>query len=150
MAGKRLRSPIKYVGGKGRMITKLLQFIPKHHTYVEPFGGGASLLFAKEPSPIEIYNDIDETLVSFFRVLRNPEKFAKFYHLVTLTPYSRAEFNTCRKTWQDEKDEVKRVYRMVYHAKTILWGNWRIRLGLCHFRFPAKYGWRYFSLVDVS
>jgi len=111
MTGERLRSPIYYVGGKGNMVAKLLPFIPKHRAYVEPFGGGASLLFAKEPSPVEVYNDIDEALVSFFRVLRDPKKFAKFYHLATLTPYSRAEYDFCRKTWQGVEDEVERAYR---------------------------------------
>jgi len=93
------------------MVAKLLQFIPRHHTYVEPFGGGASLLFAKEPSPVEVYNDLDEALVSFFRVLRDPKKFIKFYHLAALTPYSRAEYYYCRKTWQDIEDEVEKAYR---------------------------------------
>ena len=93
-----LRSPVRWYGGKGNMVKKLLKLIPEHKIYVEVFGGGASLLFAKEPSPIEIYNDIDEGLVNFFRVLRDPEKFGKFYAKAVLTPYSRAEFYYCRDT----------------------------------------------------
>lgn len=76
-----LRSPICWFGGKGLMVSKLLPLIPPHHIYVEVFGGGASLLFAKEPSPVEVYNDIDSGLVNFFRVLRDPEKFARFLPL---------------------------------------------------------------------
>ena len=108
---RRLRSPIWYVGGKGMMVQKLLHYIPPHRTYVEVFGGGASLLFAKEPSPVEVYNDIDSGVVNFFRVLRDKEKFKKFYEKVVLTPYSREEHYYCRNTWRDCADDIERAYR---------------------------------------
>lgn len=79
-----LRSPIIYFGGKGNLVKKLLKFIPRHYTYVEVFGGGASLLFAKEPSKVEVYNDIDGEVVNLFRVLRDKEKFEEFYRKVCL------------------------------------------------------------------
>jgi len=60
---KRLRSPIVWLGGKGHMIAKILPLLPPHKTYVEPWGGGASILIAKPPSEIEIYNDLDSDLV---------------------------------------------------------------------------------------
>jgi len=69
----RLRSPMWWFGGKGKMVKKLLPLIPQHKIYVEVFGGGASLLFAKEPSPVEVYNDLNSDLVNFFRVLRDPK-----------------------------------------------------------------------------
>ena len=50
MGKKSLRSPIKWFGGKGKFVSKLLPLMPPHLSYVEVFGGGASLLFAKEPS----------------------------------------------------------------------------------------------------
>ncbi len=112
-----LRSPIMWYGGKGKMVAKLLPLIPPHRTYVEVFGGGASLLFAKEPSPVEVYNDLEGSLVDFFRVLRDPEKFARFYHLVAFTPYSREEFNFCRETWRECEDEVERAYRWYVVAR---------------------------------
>jgi DNA adenine methylase len=93
------------------MTAKLLKLIPPHKVYVEVFGGGASLLFAKKPSPVEVYNDIDSNLVSFFRVLRDEEKFQKFYEKVCLTPYSREEYYYCMDTWEQCEDEVERAYR---------------------------------------
>jgi len=106
-----VRSPIWWFGGKGNFVKKLLPLVPPHKIYVEPFGGGASLLFAKEPVPVEVYNDLDSGLVNFFRVLRDPEKFERFHRLVSLTPYSREEYNFCRATWQDCEDDVERAYR---------------------------------------
>lgn len=69
------------------MVANLLKLMPlKHQEYVEVFGGGASLLFAKTPSPLEVYNDLDQGLVNFFRVLRDPETFERFRHAVEATP----------------------------------------------------------------
>jgi len=93
------------------MQTKLLKFIPPHKVYVEVFGGGASLLFAKEPADVEIYNDINSGLVNFFRVLRDEEKFKEFYRKVFLTPWSREEFNFCQKNRNDCQDDIERAYR---------------------------------------
>lgn len=123
MKGGLLRSPIIWFGGKGNMVAKLLKFIPLHKTYVEVFGGGASLLFAKRPSPVEVYNDIDSGLVNFFRVLRDRDKFQKFYEKVCLTPYSREEYDYCRSTWKDCEDEVERAYRWFVVARMSFSGN---------------------------
>jgi DNA adenine methylase len=104
-----VNSPIKWFGGKGKMTAKLVPLIPRHNVYVEPFGGGASLLFAKEPSPVEVYNDIDEGLVAFFQVLRSPELFSRFHAALKLTPLSRSEYRRCRDAWRDEPDPVERA-----------------------------------------
>lgn len=119
----RLRSPIIWFGGKGRMVTKLLPLFPPHKTYVEPFGGGASLLLAKQPSPIEVYNDIDSGLVNFYRVLRDKEKFERLHQLVSLTPYSREEYGFCRETWRDCENDVERAYRWYVVARMSFGGK---------------------------
>src|SRR5690606_9021181 len=105
-----MRSQLRYDGGKGLLAPKLLPLIPEHRTYVEPFGGGASLLFAKEPSPVEVYNDLDDGLVTLFRVLRHPLLFRIFQRKVALTPYARSEFMECRDSWQD-CEGVEKAYR---------------------------------------
>ena len=112
-----MRSPILWFGGKGNMTAKLLPLIVPHHIYVEPFGGGASLLFSKSPSPVEVYNDLDGGLVNFFRVVRDERKFEQFYRLAALTPYARAEYNFCRETWQSCEDDVERAYRWFVVAR---------------------------------
>ena len=116
-SGGRLRSPIAWLGGKGRMVTKLLPLIPPHKIYVEPFGGGASLLVAREPSAVEVYNDLNSGLVNFFRVLRNKKQFEKFHRLAALTPFSREEHDLCKATWAGEKDPVERAHRFFVVAR---------------------------------
>jgi len=107
----KFRSPTGYIGGKGNLVAKLLKYVPPHRVYVEAFGGGASLLFAKIPSPVEVYNDIDEDLVNFFRVLKDPEKFSRFYAKVVLTPYARSEYKYCVESWPECEDDIERTYR---------------------------------------
>jgi DNA adenine methylase len=118
-----MRSPIRYFGGKGNMVKKLLKLIPPHRIYVEVFGGGASLLFAKEPSPVEVYNDINSDLVNFFRVLRDPEKFEQFYRKAVLTPYSREEYCFCRETFRECQDDIERAYRFFVVARMSFSGH---------------------------
>ena len=110
-----LHSPIHWFGGKGRLVPWLLNFVPSHRYYLEVFGGGASLLFAKFPALFEVYNDLDAGLFSFFKVLRDPEKFKKFYQRIYLTPYSRREYQLAR-NWQCD-DEIERACRWFVLAR---------------------------------
>jgi len=148
----KLRSPIIYFGGKGVMTAKLLKLIPEHNIYVEPFGGGASLLFAKLPSKVEVYNDIDSDVVNFFRVLRDEKKFEKFYKLVQLTPYSREEFNYCRRTWEECTDEIERAYRWFIVARMrfsgSFEGDWSFTLKLSR-RNMAQSVSRWLSIIEM-
>lgn len=97
------------------MIPKILPLIPKHQSYVEVFGGGAGLLFAKHPSPVETYNDLDSRLVNFFRVLRQrPEEF---YQKASFLPYSREEFYHCRDTYEETEDELEKALKFFVVAR---------------------------------
>jgi DNA adenine methylase len=105
----KLRSPITYYGGKGNLVSKLLEYVPYHDYYLEVFGGSAALLFAKEMVGAEVYNDIDGELVNLFRVIR--DHFDEFYRKVVLTPYAREEYLYCRETYKDCDDPVERARR---------------------------------------
>jgi DNA adenine methylase len=60
--------PLSYIGGKNRLAKKIISVLPEHTTYVEPFAGGAQVLFHKQPSNVEVLNDLDFEVVNFFRV----------------------------------------------------------------------------------
>lgn len=68
---------------------------------------------AKNPSAIEVYNDLHSGLVCFYRVLRDPKKFKEFMQLIEITPYAREEFYYCRDGWGQTEDEIERA-RMFY------------------------------------
>lgn len=101
-------SLIRWAGGKGKQLTDLLPLIPPGHLYVEPFGGGASVLLNKPPSPVEVYNDLDEGLVNLFMVIRDEKMFASFYRMVSLTPYSRRLYEEAL-DWEKWDDPVTRA-----------------------------------------
>lgn len=107
------------------MTKKLLPLLPSHKTYVEPFGGGASLLFAKPPAQVEVYNDLNSGLVNLFRVLRDEEKFKRFYRMVAMTPYSREEFDWCRENLHncDDVDDVDFAWRWFVVARMSFGGS---------------------------
>jgi DNA adenine methylase len=106
----RLRSPIRRFGAKTPHRGKLLPHICKHQIYAETYSGGAALLFAKAPSPVEVINDIDGGVINLFRVLQDPLLFEEFYRLVCLTPYSREQYYHCRDNWGDYADPVRRAW----------------------------------------
>jgi DNA adenine methylase len=112
-----MRTPIAWFGGKGRMVTKILPLIPEGKIYVEPFGGGASILLARAPSPVEVYNDIDGGLYDFFTVLADTNLFDKFYRRVALLPVSRQFFYDYNASWQDETDLIERVAKWFLVAR---------------------------------
>lgn len=58
-----------FPGSKKQFSHWIISKMPPHRIYVEPFGGGASVLQTKPPSPTEIYNDLDADMANFFEVL---------------------------------------------------------------------------------
>jgi len=68
---EQIRPPITYFGGKTRIARAIVDLLPAHEHYVEPFGGSLAVLLAKRPSAMETVNDINRALMTFWRVLRD-------------------------------------------------------------------------------
>jgi DNA adenine methylase len=79
---------IRYHGGKFRLASWIIERMPEHVCYVEPFGG----VLQKPRSYSEVYNDLDGEVVNLFRVLRDPAMNQRLQDACVLTPYSRDEF----------------------------------------------------------
>jgi DNA adenine methylase len=119
---KMFNTPIGWYGGKYFMLDILIPLIPQHNTYVEVFGGGAQLLFAKEPSKVEVYNDLNSGLVNFFKVLRDKEKCLLLQDLLEKTPYAREEFYFCRDNWEKTDDEIEKARRFFVKTRQSMSG----------------------------
>jgi len=93
----RITQPFSYYGGKQRLSSHIIPLIPKHLVYIEPFFGGGTIFFKKPfPNTIptaysEVINDYDNRIITFFRVLQNPDTFEELLHRLHFTPYSQAE-----------------------------------------------------------
>lgn len=116
---------IPWLGGKHRFAPWLAAQLPPHRVYIEPFGGSAAVLLARAtPAPVEIYNDLDDGLVTLFRVLRDPNQFAEFYRRAQLLPYSRVEYLRCRATGRESDDPIERALRWYAVARWSYSGHW--------------------------
>jgi len=109
-AAQPLRSPLTWFGGKGVIAHKIIPLLPPHECYVEPFFGGGSIFWRKGHVPVETINDIDDGVIHFYRVLRDPVQFEAFRRLCELTPYARAEFEDCRRLVAESADPVERAW----------------------------------------
>ncbi|TRW94919.1 DNA adenine methylase [Paracoccus sp. M683] len=99
---------IRYHGGKVLVAGKIIGLFPEHDCYVEPFGGGAAVLLAKQRSRLEVYNDLDGDMVTLFRVLRDkPDALAA---AIALTPFARAEHQT---GYQEASSDIERARRVL-------------------------------------
>jgi DNA adenine methylase len=67
----KLRSPLKWHGGKSYLAGRIAALFPSHRTYVEPFAGGLSVLFTKRRSELEVAGDLNADLVEFYVCLRD-------------------------------------------------------------------------------
>lgn len=110
-------------GGKVMYAPWIISHFPEHHHYVEPFCGAASVLFAKEPSPIETINDVDGNIVNFFKQLRDhPDELIR---AVDLTPHSREEYVAAVKARDSETpiaDDLERARMFFILAMTARMG----------------------------
>lgn len=104
------RPPVRYYGGKFRIAPWIIQHFPPHVAYFEPFAGGASVLFRKEPSKYEIINDRNGDVVNFFDVLRADAD--ALIRAIQLTPYSREEHKRAyrREPGLDQLERARRFY----------------------------------------
>ncbi len=104
---------LRYHGAKFRLAPWVQRFFPPHACYVEPFGGAAGVLLQKPRAYAEVYNDLDDDIVNFFAVLRDPDQREALIEASHLTPYARAEFELA---YQPTPDPVERARRTAVRA----------------------------------
>lgn len=129
-----LTKPIKWHGGKTYLAPKIVALMPRHLHYVEPFGGGLSVLLERDPNDrrlwvsddgqrggvSEVVNDLNRDLMNFWVVLRHPAFFPQFVRLCEATPLSREVFdgatgNLGRRSGVD--DQVWRAWEFFVAAR---------------------------------
>lgn len=114
---KLMKSPIKWVGGKSKLVKKLLPLFPEHKGYVEVFGGSAIVLLNKEPSKWEVLNDFDGNLMNFWSVVQSaPEQFIKSFEWELV---SRERFDYYKEKYKnnDFDDPIERAKAFYYLVK---------------------------------
>lgn len=107
------RPVVRYHGGKWRLAPWIIEHLPPHKIYVEPFGGAGSVLMRKPRSYAEVYNDLDSEIVNLFRVLRDTKQSKELERLLRLTPFAREEWN---ESYKPKRSAVEKARATVVRA----------------------------------
>ena len=113
------RPIIKYHGSKWRIAPWIIEQFPPHGKYVEPFCGGAAVLFRKPRSPVEVINDLSDDLVNLFRVLRSPMRAKILAYKLWATPYSRRDYEL---SLIPTRRPIERARRLIARSR-MGWGS---------------------------
>lgn len=107
-----MKPPICRVGGKSKLRKTIIEMIPEHTCYIEPFFGAGWVYFGKEPSKVEVINDIDKELVNLFKMIK--------YHAPEIERLLEYEFSG-RDIFEEYKNctveyltEINRAIRFLY------------------------------------
>jgi len=116
MVNKQPKSFLAWMGGKSQLTDQIIPLIPEHRCYVEVFAGAAWMLFRKEPSKVEIINDINSDLTTLYRVVKNHlEEFVRYLKWLLV---AREEFDRFMLQDVDTLTDIQRAVRFFYIMKT--------------------------------
>lgn len=96
--------PFPWYGSKALKTNLVIPNLPKTDHYCEPFGGSGAILLNKERSDFEVFNDINERVMNFFKALKDsPEELIE---KLQSTPYHEGFFQEAEKIMNDENSTV--------------------------------------------
>ena len=107
-----LTQPLKWHGGKKYLAKRIIELMPRHLHYVEPFFGGGAVLLARDPNRdwfidqqwkldngenvpaalkgcSEVVNDTNNELMNFWLVLASEIYFDELRRLLEATPFAK-------------------------------------------------------------
>lgn len=112
--------PIPYIGGKNRLAAQIIPLFPKHTAYVEAFAGGAQVFFHKQPSAVEVLNDLDNEVVNFYRCCQS--HYQELVRYLKFTIASRRWFQILNATDPATLTDIQRAARFLYLQKNCFGG----------------------------
>lgn len=112
----RVTGPLPYIGGKNRIANQIIEIFPDHTAYVEPFSGGAQVFFHKEPSRVEVLNDLNGDIVNFFRICQSHHE--ELLRCLRFVVVSRKWHELFKKQNADTLTDIQRAARFLYLQKT--------------------------------
>lgn len=132
-----INSPFRYAGGKFYARKLILDFIPKHNSYLEPFAGGGSIFFAKDKVSSNWLNDIDNELINCYMIIRdNPELLIDNLKDEKATK----ERHTYYKKEYKPTNNIERATRWYYLNRTSYSGI--MNMVNCYWGYGEKYSMR--------
>lgn len=129
-------SVIPYVGGKYDQAPWIVRHFPagyKAYGYVEPFAGALSVLFSKQPSNVEVVNDLDNEVVNLWRVIQREGR--RLATEADKLPYARRSYEIWANEWysgQRPGDPFQRALRFFYICRSSFAGKHNTKSGWAH------------------
>jgi DNA adenine methylase len=137
LAMQSINSPFRYAGGKFYARKMILEYIPFHSNYVEPFAGGASIFFAKDKASQNWLNDIDKDVINSFIFIRDyPEQLIDGLKGEVATKDRHSFY----KNQFHPKNDLDRAIRWYYLNRTSYSGIMNMKN--CYWGYGDKYSMR--------
>lgn len=118
-----LRPPVSYYGGKQSLLNEILPRVPLHTRYVEPFLGGGAVFWAKSPSTVEVINDHDGFVTSFYEVVKSDLSTLKAVIEARLFSRQAHDHALVIRQHQELFDPINRAWAFFYLANTSLYSQ---------------------------
>ncbi len=112
---------IPWMGGKSRLANKILPLFPDHQCYVEVFAGAGALYFKKEPSKVEVINDLNGELINLYKVIKN--HLEEFIRQFKWALSSRQIFEWEKMKRPETLTDIQRASRFYYLQKLCFGGK---------------------------
>ena len=131
----RSNSPFRYPGGKFYARRLILDAVPPHHHYAEPFAGGASVFFAKPTAQgVSLLNDLDDGVINTLMHIRdNVEALIRLLAGVEATKANHTYYKNHYKPTSD----LDRAFRWYFLNRTSYSGI--MRPENCYWGFKPQY-----------
>lgn len=109
-----MKAVLSYPGSKWNLAKWIINHIPPHTTYLEPFFGSGAVFFNKTPSKTETINDIDDNVVNLFQVIRDQPQ--ELIALIEMTPWARHEYLISFEKTGDALEDARRFLIRCWQA----------------------------------
>lgn len=102
-----MKPALSYYGGKQLIADHIVALLPPHTGYVEPFCGGATILFKKPKSMshFEVLNDLNDWVITFYRVMQDEHDAMRLKRMIDWTPHSKAEHTRAANILKNGSDD---------------------------------------------
>lgn len=118
-----VRPMLTYYGGKQKMAREILSIVNQvdHRIYCEPFMGGGTVYFMKEPVRINYLNDLNDRLMIFYRVV--VERFDEMVGMVEHQLYSESDQKRAYKIWKEGGEDLEVAWAVWFLSITSFGGS---------------------------
>ena len=120
----RIKSPIKWAGGKTQLLSQIKPLYPKRfNLYLEPFVGGGAVFFDLRPDNALLL-DSNFELINFYQVVKN--NLDELLHDLEKHRNEKIYYYEVRSLDSTQMGSIERASRFLFMNKTCFNGLWRV------------------------